>query len=55
MFSFYYYSRLEIHKAGGGTSDCEDVREGCAGMVATDRYGGDYSYISIDSTPDAVR
>jgi dienelactone hydrolase len=55
-FSFYYYSRLDIHLAGGRRWDCEDLRDGCPGMVPTgaDGWRGDYSYISIDTTPDAV-
>jgi pimeloyl-ACP methyl ester carboxylesterase len=53
-FSFYYYSRLDIHVAHGGTFACEDLRAGCRGMDADDGYPGDYSYISIDTTPDAV-
>jgi hypothetical protein len=38
-----------------GTFDCEDMREGCPGMVANDGYPGDYSYVAIDRSPDAVR
>jgi dienelactone hydrolase len=55
-FSFYYYSRLDIHLANGGAFDCEDLRDGCAGMVPTsaDGYPGDYSYFKIDTTPDSV-
>jgi dienelactone hydrolase len=55
-FSFYYYSRLDIGLARGGRFDCEDLRDGCAGMVpaSQDGWPGDYSYISIDTTPDAV-
>lgn len=54
-FSFYYYSRLDIHLAGGRRWDCEDLRDGCPGMVPTARDGwrGDYSYAAIDTTPDA--
>jgi hypothetical protein len=37
-FSFYYYSRLDIHLAQGGQWDCEDLRDGCPGMVANDGY-----------------
>jgi dienelactone hydrolase len=55
VFSFYYYSRLDIHLAGGKTFDCEDMREGCPGMVTGDGYHGDYSYVAIDRSPDAVR
>jgi dienelactone hydrolase len=55
-FSFYYYSRLDIHLANGQRWDCEDLRDGCPGMVpaADDGYHGVYSYISIDTSPDAV-
>ena len=54
-FSFYYLSRLDIHLRSGQAFDCEDLREGCAGMVATkrDRYSGEYSYLGIDTSPDA--
>jgi dienelactone hydrolase len=56
-FSFYYYSRLDIGLTGGGRFDCEDLRDGCPGMVpkAADGYPGNYSYVSIDTSPDAVR
>jgi dienelactone hydrolase len=55
--SFYYYSRLDIGLQGGGRFDCEDLRDGCPGMVpeADDGYPGSYSYLSIDTSPDAVR
>jgi len=54
-FSFYYLSRLDIHLANGGTFDCEDMREGCAGMVPTrkDGYQGSYSYMAVDTSPDS--
>ena len=55
-FSFYYYSRLDIHLTGGRRFDCEDLRDGCPGMVPTSQDGwrGNYSYFSIDTSPDAV-
>jgi dienelactone hydrolase len=53
-FSFYYYSRLDIHRSDGSVFDCENLRDGCPGMVATDGYPGDYSYIKIDTTPDSA-
>jgi hypothetical protein len=55
--SFYYYSRLDIGLSGGGRFDCEDLRDGCPGMVptASDGFNGDYSYVKIDTSPDAVR
>ncbi|MBV9839102.1 MAG: hypothetical protein JO156_13365 [Solirubrobacterales bacterium] len=52
-FSFYYYSRLDIHLAGGRVFDCEDLRDGCPGMLSADGYRGSYSYVAIDTTPDA--
>jgi dienelactone hydrolase len=56
-FSFYYYSRLDIHLAHGRRWDCEDLRDGCPGLVpaSKDGYHGTYSYISIDRSPDRVR
>jgi dienelactone hydrolase len=53
-FSFYYLSRLDIHLAKGGTFDCEDMRDGCSGMVATpkDGFRGSYSYLALDTSPD---
>jgi dienelactone hydrolase len=51
-FSFYYRSRLDIHRADGSLFDCEDLRAGCPGMVGDDGYPGDYSYITIDTSPD---
>jgi pimeloyl-ACP methyl ester carboxylesterase len=55
-FSFYYYSRLDILLGDGRRFDCEDLRAGCAGMVPAgqDGYPGNYSYVSIDTSPDAV-
>lgn len=52
-FSFYYYSRLDIALSGGRRFDCEDLRDGCPGMVSADGYRGDYSYVRIDTTRDA--
>jgi dienelactone hydrolase len=53
-FSFYYLSRLDIHLASGAQWDCEDLREGCPGMVPTrkDGFAGSYSYATIDTTPE---
>ena len=51
-FSFYYYSRLDIHLNNGSVFDCEDLRTGCTGMTANDGYSGDYSYLAIDTSPD---
>ncbi len=53
-FSFYYLSRLDIHLKGGQQWDCEDLRDGCPGMVRTskDGYPGNYSYVAIDTSPE---
>ena len=52
MFSFYYRSRLDIGLPGGGRFDCEDMRAGCPGMSSSDGVNGDYSYLSVDTSPD---
>ena len=53
-FSFYYLSRLDIHLARGGRFDCEELREGCPGMVPArkDGHPGKYSYMTVDTSPD---
>ncbi len=55
-FSFYYLSRMDIHLRNGQAFDCEDMREGCPGMIPTkrDRFSGEYSYLGIDTSPDAA-
>jgi dienelactone hydrolase len=52
MFSFYYRSRLDVHRADGSVFDCEDLRPGCPGMTADDGFTGDYSYVALDRSPD---
>jgi hypothetical protein len=52
-FSFYYPSRLDIHRTAGGTWDCEDLRAGCAGMSRQDGVAGTYSYLALDTSRDA--
>jgi hypothetical protein len=47
MFSFFYQSRLSV-----GGFDCEDMRTGCPGMVATDGVPGVYSYLTVATSPD---
>ena len=55
-FSFYYSSRLDFHLADGRRWDCEDLRDGCLGMVPTADDGwGVYDYLKIDTTKDASR
>jgi hypothetical protein len=54
-FSFYYPSRLDIHLGAGGTWDCENLRAGCAGMTGDDGVAGPYSYLTLDTSPDARR
>ncbi|HEV7192741.1 MAG TPA: hypothetical protein VGN35_05980 [Jatrophihabitantaceae bacterium] len=52
-FSFYYPSRLDVHRSNGSLFDCENLRAGCAGMVADDGVPGTYSYVGIDTSPDS--
>ena len=35
--------------------DCEDLRDGCPGMVpeSDDGFPGTYSYLALDTSPDA--
>jgi hypothetical protein len=49
-FSFYYYSRLDLHLAGGEPFDCENMRKGCPGLLH-ERNPGSYSYIATDTSP----
>jgi dienelactone hydrolase len=51
-FSFYYRSRLDIHRPDGKVFDCENLRKGCKGMTNHDGYPGAYEYINIDRSPD---
>jgi dienelactone hydrolase len=51
-FSFYYRSRLDIHRPGGAVFKCENLRRGCNGMTRHDGYHGDYSYLAIDRSRD---
>ena len=53
-FSFYYWSRLDIHLANGSVWDCEDLPTGCPGMVADEGYPGVYSYLAVDASPDSA-
>ena len=34
--------------------DCENLRDGCPGLLSADGYPGNYSYIAIDTTRDAT-
>lgn len=52
-FSFYYPSRLDITLTSGPRWTCEDLRAGCAGMLADGR-PATYSYLAADTTPDAT-
>jgi dienelactone hydrolase len=51
-FSYYYRSRLDIHKPGGGRFDCEQLRRGCRGMANHDGYRGPWSYLTVDTSKD---
>jgi hypothetical protein len=52
MFSFYYRSRLAFHLAGGQKYVNENLRDNTSGLAAADGYGGHYSYVDIDRSPD---
>jgi dienelactone hydrolase len=52
MFSFYHPSRLDISLSGGRRVDCENLRDGCSALTDNDRYTGEYSYLTIDTSPD---
>ena len=52
LFSFYYRSRLSVRLASGAPFTCEDLRQGCPGLVANDGRPADYSYLAVDTSPD---
>ena len=52
MFSFYYPSRLDVHLANGQRYDDEHLRTDAHGLGSSDGFAGDYSYASIDRSPD---
>jgi len=49
-FSFYYYSRLDVHLFSGEVFDCENMRKGCPGIVR-EKNPGSYSYLATDTSP----
>ena len=51
-FSFYYPSRLDIHKFGGAHVVCSNLRRGCAALYQQDGVRGPFRYVRIDQTPD---
>jgi hypothetical protein len=54
MFSFYHLSRLDFHLSDGTKVDCENLRAGCVALSPSDGYGGQYSYIKIDTSTDGA-
>jgi dienelactone hydrolase len=52
VFSFYYRSRLNVRLASGVRFSCEDLRQGCPGLVTNDGRPADYSYLAVDTSPD---
>jgi hypothetical protein len=54
MMSFYYRSRLDLHRATGERVTCEDLRAGCAALTDADGQPKDYSYLAIDTSPDGA-
>lgn len=51
-FSFYYRSRMDIQLATGSRFDCENLRDGCPGLVSDDGVPGSFDYLSYDTSPD---
>lgn len=50
-FSYYYRSRLDIHRPSGKRFDCEDLRAGCHGRLARhDGHRGSWSYLKVDTS-----
>jgi dienelactone hydrolase len=54
MFSFYYRSRLNFHRANGKRYHNENLRSKGAGLRSNDGFPGTYSYVSIDRSPDTA-
>lgn len=52
LLSWYYTSRLDIHLDGDERFHCEDLRAGCPGMAADDRYPAEYGYLPIATSSD---
>ncbi|MDQ3934670.1 MAG: hypothetical protein M3340_08585, partial [Actinomycetota bacterium] len=50
LFSFYFPSRLDVGRAGGGRFACEDLRAGCSGQAAEDGEPRPYSYLAESTT-----
>ena len=54
MMSFYYRSRLDLHRATGERVTCEDLRAGCGALTDADGRPKDYSYLAIATSPDSA-
>ena len=52
MLSAFFRSRIDIGLAAGGRAECEDLRSGCAALVASDGELPDYSYLEEARTPE---
>jgi hypothetical protein len=44
--------RLDFTRSDGTKVECEDLRAWCAALSRDDGYPGDYSYATIDRSPD---
>ena len=53
MFSYHFRSRLDLGRDGGRRVRCENLRRGCAALVARDGHDRSYSYLAIATSPDA--
>jgi dienelactone hydrolase len=51
-FSFYYPSRLSIHRFDGEHVLCRNLRRGCSALVQHDGVRGKFRYITIDRRKD---
>jgi hypothetical protein len=51
-FSFYYPSRLDVHRYDGRHVLCRHLRAGCAALVRHDGVRGAYRFVRIDQSPD---
>ncbi|MDP9385991.1 MAG: hypothetical protein M3P50_12325, partial [Actinomycetota bacterium] len=52
VFSGYYRSRIDVGRGGGTRAVCEDVRAGCASLVADDGEPAGYGYLREARTQD---
>ncbi|MFD0949046.1 alpha/beta hydrolase family protein [Paraperlucidibaca wandonensis] len=54
MFSSSTRSRLDLRLKNGARWICEDLRQGCVGLVDADGVSGDYSFLDISTRPEST-